>query len=113
LESEVAELLERGTPFVMVLADLDKFKKLNDNYGHEVGDKALQLFAGVLRDNVRGNDVVSRLGGEEFVLVYPNMSVEISIEAIDRLRSALARTVGASHIPPFTCSFGVAHSSVG
>jgi diguanylate cyclase (GGDEF)-like protein len=113
LESEVAELVERGTPFVMVLADLDKFKNLNDNYGHEVGDKALQLFSGVLRDNVRGNDVVARLGGEEFVLVYPNMSVEISIEAIGRLRSALARAIGASRIPPFTCSFGVAHSSVG
>jgi diguanylate cyclase (GGDEF)-like protein len=113
LEAEVAELIERSTPFVMVLADLDKFKKLNDNFGHEVGDKALQLFAGVLRDNVRGNDVVARLGGEEFVLVYPNMSVEISIEAIDRLRLALARTVGASTIPPFTCSFGIAHSSVG
>jgi diguanylate cyclase (GGDEF)-like protein len=113
LESEVATLLERGTPFVMVLADLDKFKKLNDNFGHEVGDKALQLFAGVLRDNVRGNDVVSRLGGEEFVLVYPNMSVEISIEAIGRLRQALARAVAASRLPAFTCSFGVTHSDVG
>ncbi len=113
LEAEVAELIEASTPFVMVLADLDKFKRLNDNFGHEVGDKALQLFAGVLRDNVRGNDVVARLGGEEFVLVYPNMSVEISIEAIDRLRGALARAVGSSRIPPFTCSFGIAHSSVG
>ena len=113
LEAEVAELIEASTPFVMVLADLDKFKRLNDNFGHEVGDKALQLFAGVLRDNVRGNDVVARLGGEEFVLVYPNMSVEISIEAIDRLRGALARAVASSRIPPFTCSFGIAHSSVG
>jgi diguanylate cyclase (GGDEF)-like protein len=113
LESEVATLLERGTPFVMVLADLDKFKKLNDNFGHEIGDKALQLFAGVLRDNVRGNDVVSRLGGEEFVLVYPNMSVEISIEAIGRLRQALARAIAASRLPSFTCSFGVSHSEVG
>lgn len=113
LEAEVNDLLDRGTPFVMVLADLDKFKRLNDNFGHEVGDKALQLFAGVLRDNVRGNDVVARLGGEEFVLVHPNMSVEISIEAIARLRQALARAVAASHLPPFTCSFGVTHSSVG
>lgn len=113
LESEVATLLERGTPFVMVLADLDKFKKLNDNFGHEIGDKALQLFSGVLRDNVRGNDVVSRLGGEEFVLVYPNMSVEISIEAIGRLRQALARAIAASRLPSFTCSFGVTHSDVG
>ncbi len=113
LEAEVAELLDRGTPFAMVLADLDRFKKLNDNYGHEIGDRALQLFAGVLRDNVRGNDVVARLGGEEFVLVYPTMSVEISIEAIGRLRQALASALARTDLPSFTCSFGVAHSSVG
>lgn len=113
LEAQVAELFERDTPFVMVLADLDRFKRLNDNFGHETGDRALQLFAGVLRDNVRGNDVVARLGGEEFVLVYPNMSVEISLEAIDRVRAALARTLDTTTLPPFTCSFGIAHSSVG
>ncbi len=113
LEAHVAELLDQDTPFVMVLADLDKFKLLNDNYGHETGDKALQLFAGVLRDNVRGNDVVARLGGEEFVLVYPNMSVEISLEAIDRVRAALARSLEATALPRFTCSFGIAHSSAG
>jgi diguanylate cyclase (GGDEF)-like protein len=113
LESQIGELFERDTPFVIVLADLDRFKLLNDNFGHEMGDKALQLFAGVLRDNVRGNDVVARLGGEEFVLVYPNMSVEISLEAIDRVRAALARALDASTVPPFTCSFGIAHSTVG
>ena len=112
LEAQIGELYERDTPFVMVLADLDRFKLLNDNFGHEVGDKALQLFAGVLRDNVRGNDVVARLGGEEFVLVYPNMSVEISLEAIDRVRAALARALDASTVPSFTCSFGIAHSTV-
>lgn len=112
LESEVAELFERGTPFVMVLADLDRFKLLNDNFGHEVGDRALQLFAGVLRDNVRGNDVVARLGGEEFVLVYPNMSTEISLEAIDRVRGALASALATTNLPSFTCSFGIAHSDV-
>jgi diguanylate cyclase (GGDEF)-like protein len=113
LEAQMGELFDRDTPFVVVLADLDRFKLLNDNFGHEMGDKALQLFAGVLRDNVRGNDVVARLGGEEFVLVYPNMSVEISLEAIDRVRAALARALDASPVPPFTCSFGIAHSSVG
>jgi diguanylate cyclase (GGDEF)-like protein len=111
LEAAVKRLLDDDTPFVMVLADLDKFKRLNDNFGHEVGDRALQLFASVLRENVRGNDVVARLGGEEFVLVYPNMSVEISLEAIGRLRAALARAVESSTVPEFTCSFGITHSS--
>lgn len=113
LETQVGELFDRDTPFVLVLADLDRFKLLNDNFGHEAGDRALQLFAGVLRDNVRGNDVVARLGGEEFVLVYPNMSVEISLEAIERVRAALARELQGSSVPPFTCSFGIAHSTAG
>lgn len=113
LETRIGELFERDTAFVLVLADLDRFKLLNDNFGHEAGDKALQLFAEVLRDNVRGNDVVARLGGEEFVLVYPGMSVEISLEAVDRVRAALARALEASTLPAFTCSFGIAHSSTG
>lgn len=112
LEAEIADLLSRDVPFALVLADLDRFKLLNDNYGHETGDRALQLFAGVLRDNVRGNDVVARLGGEEFVLVYPTMSVETSVEAIDRLRQALDAALGRTDLPYFTCSFGVADSSV-
>lgn len=113
LEARVAELIEGEQPFVMVLGDLDRFKLLNDNFGHETGDRALQLFAGVLRDNVRGNDVVARLGGEEFVLVYPNMSVETSLEAVDRVRAALAKALDGTTLPRFTCSFGIAHSSVG
>lgn len=113
LEAEVADLVERAAPFVMVLADLDRFKRLNDTYGHETGDKALQLFAHVLRDNVRGNDVVARLGGEEFVLVYPGITTETAVEALGRLRSALSAALPGSGVPEFTSSFGVAHSSEG
>lgn len=113
LESQLATLMERSTPFVLVLADLDKFKNLNDTYGHEIGDRALQLFAQVLRDKVRGNDVIARLGGEEFVLVYPNMSVTTSIEAVERVRDGLTQSLAVSTLPDFTCSFGITHSTVG
>ena len=100
-------------PFVLVLADLDNFKRLNDSFGHEIGDRALQLFAQVLRDKVRGNDVIARLGGEEFVLVYPNMTVATSIEAVERVRDGLTQSLAVSTVPEFTCSFGITHSSVG
>lgn len=113
LESQLATLIEGSTPFVLVLADLDHFKNLNDSYGHETGDRALQLFAQVLRDKVRGNDVIARLGGEEFVLVYPNMTVTTSIEAIERVRDGLTQALAVSSVPDFTCSFGITHSSVG
>lgn len=112
LESQLGTLIERGTSFVLVIADLDKFKRLNDTYGHEVGDRALQTFAQVLRDKVRGNDVIARLGGEEFVLVYPNMSVTTSIEAIERIRDGLTQALAVSALPEFTCSFGITHSAV-
>ncbi len=113
LESQLASLIERSTPFVLVLADLDNFKRLNDSFGHEIGDRALQLFAQVLRDKVRGNDVIARLGGEEFVLVYPNMSVTTSIEAVERVRDGLTQALAVASVPEFTCSFGITHSSVG
>lgn len=113
LESQMKSMLDAGTGFVSVMADLDKFKSLNDTFGHEAGDRALQLFARVMQDNVRGHDVVARVGGEEFVVVYPEMSVQRSIEAIERLRTALASEVAVAAARPFTCSFGVTHSSVG
>lgn len=113
LESELQQMLDGGRGFVAVLADLDKFKSLNDTFGHEAGDRALQLFARVMQDNVRGHDMVARVGGEEFVIAYPDMTVQGSIEAIERLRTGLASAVAVAAVQPFTCSFGVTHSSVG
>ncbi len=112
LESQVRDLLRVGTTFVLAVADLDHFKSLNDSYGHEMGDRALVLFSNVLLDNVRDHDVVARLGGEEFVLVFPQTPVSPAIDAIERIRNALARAVAASSFPVFTCSFGLTHSSV-
>lgn len=113
LEGQLVQLLDSAVPFVMVLADLDSFKVLNDTFGHEAGDRALQLFAKVLQDNIRDHDLVARVGGEEFVVVYPEMSVLRSIEAIERIRQALETSIAKSSVQPFTCSFGVTHSSVG
>ena len=113
IESRVAEFLGDRIPFVLVLADLDRFKSINDRFGHEVGDRALQLFSRTLQDNVRDADVIARFGGEEFVIVYPEMTVGGSMEAIERLRIALTTAQANSSVPGFTCSFGVTHSSVG
>jgi diguanylate cyclase (GGDEF)-like protein len=112
LETRLGDLLRTSTPFVLAVADLDHFKQVNDTYGHEFGDRALQLFASVLAQNVRGRDLVARFGGEEFVLVYPEMDLQRSMEVIERIRSALARSVRDAGGPDFTCSFGVTHSSV-
>lgn len=113
LEHRLEQLLERHVPFVLVVADLDNFKAINSGHGLETGDRALVTFANVLRDKVRGNDLVARYGGEEFVLVYPEMSVDISVEAIERIRDGLEDAIALSGIPWFTCSFGITHSGVG
>ena len=112
LEARLGDLLRGQVSFALAVADLDHFKQLNDTYGHETGDRALQLFSKVLEDNVRGHDVVARFGGEEFVLVYPELSVKKSMEVIERIRLALEQAIEANGLPPFTCSFGVTHSSV-
>lgn len=113
IEAGVSELLSRSTPFVMILADLDRFKNINDRFGHEIGDRSLQIFGRTLQDNVRDADLVARYGGEEFVIVYPEMTVGGSMEAIERIRLALEQALEASNVPNFTCSFGVTHSTVG
>lgn len=113
VEARVKDLVGERVPFVFILADLDRFKSINDRFGHEVGDRSLQLFADTLIANVRDADVVARYGGEEFVIIYPELTVARAMEAIERLRIALAAAQVSGSVPTFTCSFGVTHSSVG
>ena len=98
---------------VSVLAfDLDHFKSVNDRYGHAVGDAVLQLFARVVRETMRADDVIGRLGGEEFVAVLPG-ALKDAAAAGERVRSALAAASivrNGQHIAA-TVSIGVASGS--
>ncbi len=109
-ESEARRLLRSGQPVALAIGDLDKFKLLNDTYGHEVGDTALKLFATTLAATVRGGDVVARLGGEEFAVVLPGATREIAAQTIDRVRTEL-EFAGIAQPPAVTVSFGVSDSS--
>jgi diguanylate cyclase (GGDEF)-like protein len=110
LEAAAEDLINTGKPFAVAIADLDHFKDLNDTYGHEAGDRALRVFARTLRVNLRPDDTASRYGGEEFVLLLPNTSVEEARSALDRLRVTLAGDIAASGNVPFTASWGVTTS---
>jgi diguanylate cyclase (GGDEF)-like protein len=68
-EAELQQSVRQGLPFIVALADLDHFKSVNDTYGHEVGDKVLKHFSGLLKKTLRRGDVIGRIGGEEFALV--------------------------------------------
>lgn len=73
-------------PLSLLIIDLDNFKKLNDTYGHLIGDKMLQRLGHVLKENTRKYDIVSRFGGEEFVILLPNTKIKRAKTVCERLR---------------------------
>ncbi|MFZ5480865.1 MAG: diguanylate cyclase [Myxococcota bacterium] len=109
-EARLAELERDGSACVVVMADLDRFKQLNDTHGHDGGDRALRLFSEVVVATLRQGDLVARFGGEEFVLALPRVSVEDAAAVLERVRGALRRAVAKGGVPPFTASFGVSTS---
>lgn len=104
-------LAERhGHPVSVIMADLDHFKSINDRYGHLAGDEVLRVFGDMLKQHARGSDIYCRYGGEEFLLVLPQMAEDNAIERAEQLRSAIAAApvlYGATPIT-VTASFGVA-----
>jgi len=106
-ERRVADLDAVGVPYALVMADLDHFKSLNDRFGHDVGDRCLEIFAQVLRDACRDSDLPCRLGGEEFVLVLPAVGVKAGLSVALRVRSYLADACSRGPAR-FTVSLGVA-----
>lgn len=89
-ETALTRAHNRGEPLVLVLADLDHFKRINDTWGHAVGDMALQRFASLATGVLRSSDLVGRLGGEEFAVVMSRTTLEAAAEAAERLRAAVA-----------------------
>jgi diguanylate cyclase (GGDEF)-like protein len=111
MENEVRTLLQHGESLAVVIADLDHFKVLNDTFGHDAGDRALRLFARVLRRSVRDTDLVCRYGGEEFIIVCPSADKHTARFLFDRVRLELEAALSDGRNPTFTVSAGVADSS--
>ncbi len=95
----------------LLMIDVDRFKRLNDALGHAAGDRALQAVAATLRANTRASDTLSRVGGEEFVVVMPGTSASEATAAAERLRQAVAALDGEFSRPErLTVSIGIARS---
>jgi diguanylate cyclase (GGDEF)-like protein len=110
LDDELARARRRNLPLSLVMGDIDRFKHLNDTYGHLVGDEVLKRVAGVLKANVREIDLVGRFGGEEFILVLVDTGVVDAHRVADRIRQAIAEeTIYAyDETVQVTISFGIA-----
>jgi diguanylate cyclase (GGDEF)-like protein len=91
LERELRRVSRSEHPLGVVMLDLDHFKTFNDTFGHEAGDALLRAFGELLRLKVRGEDVVCRYGGEEFVLILPEMGAELVAGRAEELREAIKR----------------------
>jgi len=116
-ETAFAESLEHGTELCCLMVDIDHFKRINDEFGHAVGDQAIQAVAGCLSAELRLTDTVGRYGGEEFCLMFPHttlaeapdlaerLRIQIEIEAGDRVRAASRLVI--------TVSCGISSTALG
>ncbi len=91
LQAEMDRSKRSGIPTSLVLVDADHFKAVNDTYGHETGNLALQHLANILRGEVRTTDIVCRYGGEEFAMIFPETHLNLAVKVADRIREQIAR----------------------
>jgi diguanylate cyclase (GGDEF)-like protein len=97
MEAEIARAAREGTPLGAVAFDLDHFKRVNDAHGHEIGDRVLVWLGGLLKEQARGIDVLSRVGGEEFLVLLPGADHDAAAVFAERVRTAVATPGDGRH----------------
>jgi diguanylate cyclase (GGDEF)-like protein len=113
IEEEIERSRRYGTPFSVVMMDVDDFKKLNDDHGHLIGDRVLRTIANTIKSQMRGVDTAARYGGEEIALILPRTEMVSAYSVGERIRAAVAeQRVTTDSDPPkvlgVTASFGIA-----
>jgi len=108
--TELAAAVRHGFSFWVVMADLDRFKSVNDTFGHNAGDSVLKKFAQILKVNSRHSDICGRMGGEEFLIVLTHTDAKGAMIAVERIREELAQQIFTfgTHNIVVTASFGIA-----
>lgn len=110
LHGEISRARRHNKPLSLALFDLDDFKKINDFYGHQVGDRILRELGTLIKNNIRESDIPARYGGEEFALILPETSQVEAYDTLERLRAMIERTVFCLPDNPITAtiSMGIA-----
>ncbi|SFV59888.1 diguanylate cyclase/phosphodiesterase (GGDEF & EAL domains) with PAS/PAC sensor(s) [hydrothermal vent metagenome] len=104
---EISRYKREKTPLSLIFMDIDKFKDLNDNYGHQAGDEVLKELATLINNNIREMDTFSRWGGEEFAIIQPNTAPKNSKKVAEYLRKMIKKHLFSNNLS-VTCSFGLA-----
>lgn len=107
LQEELHRADRYNTILTIVMADIDRFKKINDTYGHDVGDKVLETIGKFFQKNIRDVDIIARYGGEEFILMIPEADKEAAYCLAERLREKFSE-IDLGHLPKITISLGIA-----
>ena len=113
LDQMVMRSRQTSQTLALIIFDIDHFKLVNDRYGHPAGDAVLKRIAQVTCEQARKNDVVGRIGGEEFVWIIPDANLGLARVISERLRQAIAFGSGVGDVPPVTVSVGFASPEVG
>jgi two-component system, cell cycle response regulator len=116
LDQMVRNASEARKPLSLAFCDIDHFKRLNDTYGHAAGDEVLIEFANRMRRSLRHFDMIARIGGEEFVVVMPDTSIDVALRVSERLRTRMQDnpfTVAAAGELSVTISIGISVSDFG
>lgn len=111
LAREIERALRLDTTIGLIAIDVDHFKRINDAYGHDAGDAALKAVATLLRSNVRGGDIACRLGGEEFAVILPGASAQVTQQRAEELRKAMQQlriAHAGRDLPRLSVSCGIA-----
>jgi len=118
LQEEIDHAIASGGKLCLAMADIDLFKQVNDSFGHQTGDSVLKMFAHCIKGNIKGNDMVARIGGEEFGIILPQTDVVSAYNLLVAIKSELKNAEvpvegDPTRIARITASFGVARLDAG
>jgi diguanylate cyclase (GGDEF)-like protein len=108
IQEMISLALRRSQPLSLIMTDIDHFKRVNDTWGHDAGDRVLKAYADLMKTRTRAEDLVARFGGEEFIILMPLADVHEAFAYAERIRCALAKADLLESGDPVTASFGVA-----